>query len=193
MLNAQGKPRYWLGAYDAWHLMLPVALAAVLVVWALAPRPPAPRRVATAPSPPLAPSSITQPAAGAELRARQFQSIQGVAPPQARVFLFLRQIPRPEQLLGETRSATNGAFLFTMAGFPPGDYGFRIEAVAADGRRSPSPEISVRLTPEPPPTPHGPAGRAPAAVAPRKPKPVKPPAKPPAKAPAPARKTPARD
>lgn len=151
MFNAQGKPRYWLGTYDAWHLLIPTALIAVLGAWVLMPKPVAPRRT-LAPAPlPLTPSSITLPAAGSTLTIRQFTAIQGVGHPQARVFLFLRQIPNPEQLLAETRSGTNGIFQFAMAPFPPGDYGFRVETVAADGRRSPSPEISVRLTPEPPP------------------------------------------
>jgi hypothetical protein len=176
MFNAQGKPRYWLGSYDAWHLVIPVALIAVLGAWALMPKPVAPRRTVAPTPPPLTPSTIMVPAAGSTLTVRQFNVIRGNGHPQARVFLFLRQIPNPEQLLGETRSGTNGMFQFTMAPFPPGDYGFRVETVAADGRRSPSPEISVRLTPEPPPaapkkapasqvTPKTPAKKAPPAKA----------------------------
>ena len=187
MLNAQGRPRYWLGAYDAWHLLLPVALLGVLAVLALAPRPASPQRVVAAPPPPLTPSSITNPAPGATLRARSFGSIQGTAHPQARVFLFLRQIPHPERVLAETRSATNGLFQFTLAGFPPGDYGFRVEAVATDGRRAASPEIPVRLTTEPTPPP-APRKAAPPAAA-RKPAA----AKPPARKPEPVRKPSARD
>ncbi len=151
MFNAQGKPRYWLGTYDAWHLLIPLALIAVFGAWVLMPKPVAPRRAVAPAPPPLTPSSITHPAAGSTLTVRQFSALQGIGHPQARVFLFLRQIPNPEQLLAETRSGTNGVFQFTMAPFPPGDYGFRVEAVTADGRRAPSPEISVRLTPEPPP------------------------------------------
>lgn len=150
MFNAQGKPRYWLGTYDAWHLLIPVALIAVLGAWALMPKPAASHRPVAPPSTPLSPASITVPAAGSTLTTRQLTTLQGTAHPQARVFLFLRQIPNPERLLAETRSGTNGFFQFTMAPFPPGDYGFRVEAVAADGRRAPSPEISVRLTIEPP-------------------------------------------
>lgn len=160
MLDAQGKPRYWLGTYDAWHLLIPVALAAVLGVWALSPRPRPSRPAAAALPTPMRPSAITIPMAGTNLTVRQFGTIQGTCQPLARVFLFLRQIPNPEQLLAETRSDTNGVFRFTMAPFPPGDYGFRVEAVAADGRRAPSPEIPLRLTTEPPPLP---AKKAPAA------------------------------
>lgn len=159
MLNAQGKPRYWLGTYDAWHLLIPVALAAVLAVWALSPQPRPARPAAAVVLVPMAPSAITIPAAGTNLTVRNFTAIQGICQPQARVFLFLRQIPNPEQLLAETRSDTHGVFRFAMAPFPPGDYGFRVEAVAADGRRAPSPEIPVRLTTEPPPLP---AKKAPA-------------------------------
>lgn len=187
MLNAQGRPRYWLGAYDAWHLLLPAALIAVLAVLALAPRPATPQRIVAAPPPPLTPSAITNLAAGTTLRARAFGAIQGTAHPQARIFLFLRQIPHPERVLAETRSATNGVFQFTLAGFPPGDYGFRVEAVAADGRRAASPEIPVRLTAEPAPAP-APRKAAPPAAG-RKPAATKPPAR----KPEPARKPPARD
>ena len=137
MLNAQGKPRYWLGTYDAWHLLIPVALAAVLAVWALSPQPRPARPAAAVVLVPMAPSAITIPAAGTNLTVRNFTAIQGMCQPQARVFLFLRQIPNPEQLLAETRSDTHGVFRFTMAPFPPGDYGFRVEAVAAPATRDP--------------------------------------------------------
>jgi hypothetical protein len=153
MLNAQGKPRYWLGSYDAWHLLIPLALVVVLAAWAMAPKPAAPRRTVAAVLPPLTPSTILQPQAGSTVLVRQFSAIQGTCHPQTRVFLFLRQIPNPETLLAETRSGTNGVFQFTMAPFPPGDYGFRVEAVATDGRRAASSEISVRLTTEPAPAP----------------------------------------
>lgn len=153
MFNAQGKPRYWLGTYDVWHLLIPIALAVVLVIWGLAPKPVPARRTSVPALAPLTPSSITQPPAGSTLLVRQFTLIQGTVHPQSRVFLFLRQIPNPEQILAETRSGTNGLFQFTMAPFPPGDYGFRVETVAADGRRAPSTEISVRLIAEPPPPP----------------------------------------
>jgi len=153
MFNAQGKPRYWLGTYDAWHLLIPIALIAVLGAWVLSPNPVAAHRTVAPVLPPLTPSAITQPTAGSTLPVRQFNAIQGLSHPQARVFLFLRQIPNPEQLLAETRSTTNGVFQFSMAPFPPGDYGFRVEAVSSDGRRAPSPEISVRLMAEPPPAP----------------------------------------
>jgi hypothetical protein len=136
-------------------------LAVVLVIWGLAPKPVQTRRTIAPVLAPLTPSTITQPTAGSTLLVRQFTSIQGTSHPQARVFLFLRQIPNPEQILAETRSGTNGLFQFAMAPFPPGDYGFRVEAVAADGRRAPSTEISVRLTAEPPPPPP-PARKAPA-------------------------------
>ncbi len=161
MFNSQGKPRYWLGNYDAWHLVIPVALAVVLVIWGLAPKPVPTRRNIAPVLAPLTPSTITRPTAGSTLLVRQFTAIQGTSHPHSRVFLFLRQIPNPEQILAETRSGTNGLFQFTMAPFPPGDYGFRVEAVAADGRRAPSTEISVRLTAEPPPPPP-PAIKAPA-------------------------------
>ena len=169
MFNAQGKPRYWLGTYDAWHLLIPIALIAVLGAWVLTPKPVAANRTVVPVLPPLTPSAITQPTAGSTLPVRQFNAIQGLSHPQARVFLFLRQIPNPEQLLAETRSATNGVFQFIMAPFPPGDYGFRVEAVSADGRRAPSPEISVRLTAEPPPAPtkKSPTSKAASKVAPK--------------------------
>jgi len=160
MLNAQGKPRYWLGAYDAWHLLIPVALAAVVAICACSPRA-QPSRPAVADLPtPMRPSAITIPTAGTNLSVRQFDTLRGTCHPQARVFLFLRQIPHPEHLLAETRSDTQGVFRFTMAPFPPGDYGFRIEVVAADGRRAPSPEIPVRLTTE---SPQLPSRKSPAA------------------------------
>jgi hypothetical protein len=180
MFNAQGKPRYWLGTYDAWHLLIPVALAVVIVIWGLAPKPVQTRRTIAPVLAPLTPSTITQPTAGSTLLVRQFTSIQGTTHPQARVFLFLRQIPNPEQILAETRSGTNGLFQFTMAPFPPGDFGFRVEAVAADGRRAPSTEISVRLMAEPPPPPPPPPTRkAPAnKVAPKVPAKKAPVAKP---------------
>ena len=193
MFNAQGKPRYWLGTYDAWHLLIPVALAVVLVIWGLAPKPVQTRRTIAPVLAPLTPSIITQPTAGSTLLVRQFTLIQGTSHPHSRVFLFLRQIPNPEQILAETRSGTNGLFQFTMAPFPPGDYGFRVETVAADGRRAPSTEISVRLTAEPLPPPP-PARKAPTnKVAPKVPakkapvtKPTGPKQSAPAKKPSPA-------
>jgi hypothetical protein len=197
MFNAQGKPRYWLGTYDAWHLLIPVALAVVLVIWGLAPKPVQTRRTIAPVLAPLTPSIITQPTAGSTLLVRQFTLIQGTSHPHSRVFLFLRQIPNPEQILAETRSGTNGLFQFTMAPFPPGDYGFRVETVAADGRRAPSTEISVRLTAEPQ-SPPPPARKAPTnKVAPKVPAKKAPVAKPagpkqsaPAKKPSPAPATP---
>ena len=197
MFNAQGKPRYWLGTYDAWHLLIPVALAVVLVIWGLTPKPVQTRRTIAPVLAPLTPSIITQPTAGSTLLVRQFTLIQGTSHPHSRVFLFLRQIPNPEQILAETRSGTNGLFQFTMAPFPPGDYGFRVETVAADGRRAPSTEISVRLTAEPPPPPP-PARKAPTnKVVPKVPAKKAPVAKPagpkqsaPAKKPYPAPATP---
>jgi len=197
MFNAQGKPRYWLGTYDAWHLLIPVALAVVIVIWGLAPKPVQTRRTIAPVLAPLTPSIITQPTAGSTLLVRQFTLIQGTSHPHSRVFLFLRQIPNPEQILAETRSGTNGLFQFTMAPFPPGDYGFRVETVAADGRRAPSTEISVRLTAEPQ-SPPPPARKAPTnKVAPKVPAKKAPVAKPagpkqsaPAKKPSPAPATP---
>lgn len=198
MFNAQGKPRYWLGTYDAWHLLIPIALIAVLGAWVLTPKPVAAHRTVVPVLPPLTPSAITQPTAGSTLLVRQFTAIQGLSHPQARVFLFLRRIPNPEQLLAETRSATNGVFQFTMAPFPPGDYGFRVEAVSADGRRAPSPEISVRLMAEPPPTPTKKAPTSKAALRPpAKKAPATKPASPkqnaPAKKPQPAQTAPKQD
>lgn len=198
MFNAQGKPRYWLGTYDAWHLLIPIALIAVLGAWVLTPKPVAAHRTVVPVLPPLTPSAITQPTAGSTLLVRQFTAIQGLSHPQARVFLFLRRIPNPEQLLAETRSATNGVFQFTMAPFPPGDYGFRVEAVSADGRRAPSPEISVRLMAEPPPAPTKKAPTSKAALRPpAKKAPATKPASPkqnaPAKKPQPAQTAPKQD
>ncbi len=198
MFNAQGKPRYWLGTYDAWHLLIPIALIAVLGAWVLTPKPKAAHRTVAPVLPPLTPSAITQPTAGSILLVRQFTAIQGLSHPQARVFLFLRQIPNPEQLLAETRSTTNGVFQFTMAPFPPGDYGFRVEAVSADGRRAPSPEISVRLMAEPPaaPTKKAPASKAaPKAPAKKAPttKPATPKQSPPAKKLQPAQTAPKQE
>ena len=198
MFNAQGKPRYWLGTYDAWHLLIPIALIAVLGAWVLTPKPKAAHRTVAPVLPPITPSTIIQPTAGSTLLVRQFTAIQGLSHPQARVFLFLRQIPNPEQLLAETRSATNGVFQFIMAPFPPGDYGFRVEAVSADGRRAPSPEISVRLTAEPPPAPtqKAPASKAaPKAPAKKAPatKPATPKQSPPAKKLQPTQTAPKQD
>ena len=198
MFNAQGKPRYWLGTYDAWHLLIPIALIAVLGAWVLTPKPATAHRTVAPVLPPLTPSAITLPTAGSTLLVRQFTAIQGISHPQARVFLFLRQIPNPEQLLTETRSATNGVFQFAMAPFPPGDYGFRVEAVSADGRRAPSPEISVRLMTEPPPAP---TKKAPVSKAAPKPPAKKAPAtkaaapkqSPPAKKPQPSQTAPKQD
>jgi hypothetical protein len=198
MFNAQGKPRYWLGTYDAWHLLIPIALIAVLGAWVITPKPAAAHRTVAPVLPPLTHSTITQPTAGSTLLVRQFTAIQGLGHPQARIFLFLRQIPNPEQLLADTRSATNGVFQFTMAPFPPGDYGFRVEAVSADGRRSPSPEISVRLMAEPPPAPtqKAPASKAaPKAAAKKAPatKPATPKQSPPAKKLQPTQTAPKQD
>lgn len=198
MFNAQGKPRYWLGTYDAWHLLIPIALIAVIGAWGLTPKPATAHRTVAPILPPLTPSAITLPTAGSTLLVRQFTAIQGISHPQARVFLFLRQIPNPEQLLTETRSATNGGFQFTMAPFPPGDYGFRVEAVSADGRRAPSPEISVRLITAPPPAP---TKKAPASkVVPKPPakkasasKPVPPKQSPPVKKSQPSQTAPKQD
>lgn len=147
MLNAEGKPRYWLGAYDAWHLVIPVALIAAIVAWAMAPTPPPPKR----PPPPMATTQITFPPSAVLIRARQFGVVQGTAQPGARAGLFVRQIPLPEKLLAERPVSANGAFQFALTNFPPGNYGFRVEAIAADGRRSGTLEIPVTLTPEPPP------------------------------------------
>ncbi len=157
MLNAEGKPRYWLGAYDAWHFVIPLALAAALVAWAVMPAPPAPKP----PPPPMAPTFITFPPSGVLVRAKQFGVVQGTAQPGARVTLYMRQIPRPEFRLGELPVSPNGTFQFALTNFPPGAYGFRVEAVGQDGRRNSTLEIPVTLIQEPPPAarPQPPARR----------------------------------
>jgi hypothetical protein len=159
MLNADGKPRYWLGAYDAWHLAIPAALivvVAMLLVWPL----PAPR---PRPAPPAAmiPTTWASPSPGSRIVARQFGLVQGEGQPGGRVALWLHQIPNPERLLVERPVGADGRFAFALTNFPPGSYGFRAEVTGPDGRRSSTFEVPVNLLPDPP-APRPPAKKTPA-------------------------------
>jgi hypothetical protein len=164
MLNADGKPRYWLGAYDAWHLVIPAALlvvVALLVIWPI----PAPR---PKPAPPVAmiPTAWISPAPGSIIPVGRFGLIEGQGQPGGRLTLWLRQLPNPERVLVERPVGGDGRFSIALTNFPPGSYGFRAEVTAPDGRRSSSFEVPVNLVPNPPapkPSPSKvPARKAPA-------------------------------
>jgi hypothetical protein len=148
MFNAEGKPRYWIGSYDSWHLLIPVALAGVVAAWATLPEPnnpvPAPRL------PAMVPTTWISPAPNASLPARQFGVLEGRGQPGGRVTIWFRQIPNPERRLTESPLLPDGRFVVALTNFPPGTYGFRAEVRTPEGAVSSSFEVPVHLQPPPP-------------------------------------------
>lgn len=156
MFNSDGKPRYWLGAYDAWHLAIPVALAGVLAGLAFSPstgRTPAkPRPAASAPIP-MPPTVWIHPTNRLTMPARQFGVLEGQGLPGGTLILRMRQLPNLERELIRRPVGPDGRFSVRLTLFPPGDYGFRAEVVGPDGRSSSTFEVPVTLTPDPVPAP----------------------------------------
>ena len=156
MLNSDGKPRYWLGDYDAWHLLIPVALvAAVVALFVLPPTSkPAPKPVASPSIPaPMTPTAWIQPTNRLTIPARQFGALEGRGLPNGALTLWMRQLPNPEVVLARRPVGPDGRFVVRLTGFPPGDYGFRAEVTGPDGRSSSTFEVPVTLTADPAPKP----------------------------------------
>lgn len=154
MFRDDGKPRYWIGWYDRWHILLPIALATVLFWLLFAPRSrPVPGRFhsgatnsASTPLPALrsqSPTTIRSPYPGQIMWPSRMSDAHGTSEPRALVRLFLGQ-----RKLGETYAETNGHWRFQLANFPPGNY--RARAEAWTGLQAiPSQEIEFTVTREP--------------------------------------------
>ena len=149
-----GKPRYWLGTYDAWHLLLPVVLAAS-VGFLLLNLAPTSKKVTPRLPPPL-PLVIlagwSAPAPGSLLKVSQFNRIQGFGFPNGQVILWMKSGTNLEQKITVQRVQTNGLFTIGLSGFPVGNYRFRAEVIDPINRRSSTPEIPIRILADWPPT-----------------------------------------
>lgn len=134
MFRDDGKPRYWIGWYDHWHIVLPLVLAAVLfwLLFTTQCRPPTQRShsrttINTSTPPPTlrsqAPTIIRSPYIGQIMWPSRMSDAEGTSEPRARVRLFLGQ-----RKLGETYAGSDGHWRFQLANFPPGTYQARAEA-----------------------------------------------------------------
>ena len=141
-----GRPRYWIGWYDRWHFLLPVALL-VAVGWILSQ--PRPRQIAPIPSPqarivPLGATSLESPVSGAQLRGDRLPEVEGRAVSGTTVVLFYSQAPSLERReLARVRVGGDARYRFRLSQFPPGGYVFQAIAYADDGRTSASPPVDV--------------------------------------------------
>lgn len=154
---ANGRPRYWLGAYDAWHLLLPVAFIGVLAwAWTLPPVPVPVEPVRPAP-PPMAQAAIESPVNGAQFRASRIGDVEGHAQPGSVVVLQFAPAQQAWRELGRAEVGADGRFRFRLAGFAPGLYALKAAAWTRDGRVSESPAVDLWVVADPRPATPAPA------------------------------------
>lgn len=158
---SQIKPQYWVGWYDRWHLLLPVAILC-LGGWlasrpifpvaeapaATTPAPTAPLSSATQtgqPAPPaqptrpvqptMAPSVIDHPLTGNRFRNDVPLEMRGRAQPGSLVTLYYRAEGEPAEALAQARTDAEGRFRFQLQGFGAGRFQFQIQAQSSDGQK----------------------------------------------------------
>lgn len=143
-----GRPRYWIGWYDRWHLILP-AMCLGLALWLVSrpewgarqgSRPPTPggERAQGIPLPPLAPTVIDSPLTGSRVRVGSVLDLRGRAAAYSKVRLFYRGEDGAEEVLAENDVDEFGRFRFELTGFGMGRCQLRIVATASDGRQQSS-------------------------------------------------------
>ena len=88
---ANGKPRYWIGSYDPWHLLLPVAFFGVVAWMCTFPAVPMDLEpVRTVAPPPMSATSIESPASNSHFRASRIGDVEGRAQPGTLAVLYTR-------------------------------------------------------------------------------------------------------
>lgn len=145
-----GRPRYWIGWYDRWNLVLPAAFVGVLVWLLVQPRPaipppaPAPARPQVVP---LAAPTLESPASGTQARMGTLPNVEGRALPGTTVILYYSQAPSLERReLGRARVGGDGRYRFGLAGFPAGGYVLQVISYADDGRSAVSTPVDIWVT-----------------------------------------------
>lgn len=152
-----GRPRYWIGWYDRWHLALPVATVASAVWLFLQPRPIQPN-VRNEPPPssrvvPLGPVTIESPVSGIQVRTDQFTDVEGRAEAGTTVVLFYSQGPSLEKKeLTRVRVGAEARYRFRISRFPPGWYVLQAVSYAGDGRVASSTPIDLNVVDARPPS-----------------------------------------
>ncbi|MFM7100214.1 MAG: hypothetical protein ACKO3N_03485 [Verrucomicrobiota bacterium] len=148
-----GRPRYWIGWYDRWHL-LPLAALVGLLAWlgtrprlVVRPLPVAPRLEPVAPG--LQPTRLETPLAGGSWKSSQTLDVTGRAEPGTRVVLFHAGPGRPEAALAQTVADAAGRFRFALSGLTTGDQTLRAVAYSPDGRFAPSLPVPFSVVAEP--------------------------------------------
>jgi serine/threonine-protein kinase len=122
------RPRYWVDWYDRWHLLLVVLLALLLCWLAYLATLPAPR-VSLALANPTAALVSTKPI-----------ELVGTAPANTLVRVYAG-----DQLLGETRAASDGTFKIALTNLVPGAHTLR-GVVEVNGTRVESPALPVNVS-----------------------------------------------
>ncbi|MSU31756.1 MAG: hypothetical protein EXS25_03660 [Pedosphaera sp.] len=154
LFGDDGKPRYWLGTYDAWHLLLPIVLVASVGFLLL--KPASTIKKVTPRLPPPLPLVIlagwSAPAPGSLIKVSQFNQIQGSGFPNGQVILWMKSGTNLEQKITVQRVQTNGLFSIGLSRFPVGNYRFRAEVIDPINRRSSTPEIPIRILADSPQT-----------------------------------------
>ncbi|MCX7839932.1 MAG: SUMF1/EgtB/PvdO family nonheme iron enzyme [Anaerolineae bacterium] len=122
------RPRYWVGWYDRWHLLLVVLLVLLLCWLAYQATLPAPR-VSLALADPTASLVSTKPI-----------ELIGTAPANTLVRVY-----DGEKLVGETRAASDGTFKIALTNLVPGAHTLR-GVVEVNGTRVESPALQVNIS-----------------------------------------------
>ena len=149
---ANGKPRYWLGSYDRWHLLLPLAFLGLLAwLWSFPPVPPAAEPAPPPPPPPLVATVIDSPQNNAHCRAGRIPDVEGRAQSGSVAVLYYAPAQQPLRELGRMDVSADGRYRFRLAGFPPQLYLLRVVAWTRDGRSSGSPDVSLWVEADPKP------------------------------------------
>lgn len=148
-----GRPRYWIGWYDRWHLV-PLAALVGLLAWlgtrprpVVRPLPVAPRLEPVAPV--LQPTLLETPLSGGSWKSSQVLEVAGRAQPGTRVVLFHASPGRPEAALAQTVADAAGRFRFALSGLTAGDQTLRVVAYSHDGRFAPSVPVPFSVVPDP--------------------------------------------
>ncbi|KAB2659995.1 MAG: hypothetical protein DVB31_14905 [Verrucomicrobia bacterium] len=151
---ANGKPRYWLGTYDRWHLLLPVAFLGVLAwLWTFPPAPALPEPVVPVAPPPIAATVIDSPPGNTHFRASRIGDVEGRAQPGSVVVLYYAPAQLALRELGRMEVPADGRYRFRLAGFAPQFYTLKAVAWTRDGRSSQSADLYLWIDADPRPTP----------------------------------------
>jgi len=151
MMIENGRPRYWIGWYDRWNLVLPLALIGVWVGWAMQPRPVTRAGAGTVPEvaarpvlPPLMAPTLESPVSGAHVRSDRMGDVEGRGPAGALLVLFYSAAPSVERReLSRMTVGADGRYRFRLNPFPAGAYVLQVIAYAPDGRSAASAPTDV--------------------------------------------------